>query len=229
MKSRTHRWGGTLGGTALALTVLAGTPAPAHANPDWTLYNEGAGALLTSTETVTATGSLVIAYTMGSARTLSCSFTTSNPLVLGVDGPVSAAPGTNVKLKVTPPNNLTCSSWGSSVPSTVTSPWTMTLTMPPAGGAPGQLHDAALTATLGLPSNAFTFDFANVLLGNPGCTVALPKSVKDLAGSYDAKAGVFNSVHQGFLSSATGCQVAVTNTFLSKAELTLSPAIDVQW
>ncbi|MEV5000763.1 hypothetical protein [Nocardioides sp. LML1-1-1.1] len=217
---------GILGGAALAATAVAATTAPAHANPNWTLYNEGTGAPLTSTDVLSGTGSAVFAATIaGAPRTITCTFGASNPLTLSASGPFSGAPGSTLTVNATPPSSLNCTSGTLNVPVTLTGTWGVSFTVPAAGSTPGQLYNGVLTGSLNVPANAVN---ANLSAFVAGCSAVGPTTAKAFTGSYNASNGaVTANANQAFTATATGC--TVTSTRLVSASLTANPIIDLQW
>jgi hypothetical protein len=218
---------GILGTAALALAAVAAGAAPAHANPNWTLYNEGTAAPLTSADVVSATGTAVFGLTLaGSPQQITCTFDASNPLRISATGPVSGAPGSTLTVNATPPPSVACKNQGGvPVPVTTAGAWSVALTAPAAGSAPGQLYDGVLAAGLNIPANGVTIDLSSFAVG---CSVTGPTAAKSFGGSYDAGPGVLTtSANQGFAATSTGC--VVTSTRLSSARLTVNPVLDLQW
>ncbi|GAA3645238.1 hypothetical protein GCM10022237_00850 [Nocardioides ginsengisoli] len=227
MKTTLRRTAGVLGGAALAFAAVATSTPAAHANPNWILYNEGTSAPLTSTDVLTATGSIVIGATIaGSPNNITCTFTTANPLKVTATGPFSGAPGSTLTVNATPPPSLTCQNQaGVQVPVTTTGTWGVSFTVPAAGTSPGQLYDGVLTGTLNVPANGVSADLSNIATG---CSATGPTAAKAFSGSYNAHSGVVTAnANQGFGVTATGC--VVTSTRLSSASLTANPIIDLQW
>ncbi|NHA00062.1 hypothetical protein G5V59_07360 [Nocardioides sp. W3-2-3] len=140
MKVTLRKTAGLLGGTALALAAVATSTPAAHANPNWTLYNEGTGAPLTSTDVLSATGTAVFGATIaGSPHNITCTFNASNPLTVTTTGPFSGAPGTTLTVNATPPASTVCKNQaGVNVPVALTGTWGVSFVVPAAGTTPGQ-------------------------------------------------------------------------------------------
>ena len=228
MKVTLRKTAGLLGGAALALAAVATSTPAAHANPNWTLYNEGTGAPLTSTDVLSATGTAVFGATIaGSPHNITCTFNASNPLTVTTTGPFSGAPGTTLTVNATPPASTVCKNQaGVNVPVALTGTWGVSFVVPAAGSTPGQLYNGALTGTLNVPANAVTANLSNIVAG---CSATGPTVAKNFAGGYNASSGVITgNANQGFaVTAAGGC--VVTNTRLTSASLTASPIIDLQW
>lgn len=220
---------GLLGSAALALAAITTTTAPAHANPNWTLYNEGTGAPLTSSDTIGGTGTAVFAATIaGVPRTISCNLA---GLTLSTSGPFSGAPGSSLTVNATPPSSLTCTSGSLNVPVTITGTWGVTFTVPAAGTTPGQLYNGTLTGTLDVPLNSVNADLSAFVAGCSAVGPTTPttgKPTKNFGGSYNASNGAVSATaNQSFTAAATGC--TVTSTRLASANITANPIIDLQW
>lgn len=221
-----------LTGAVLTLAALAASPAPAHADPNWTLYNEGTGAPLTGDDTVAATGSLNLSYTKGGVlRTSNCLFTSANPLLLASSGPISGAPGSTLGMDVVPPSSLTCFEGTIPHPATISSPWSVNFTLPAAGTTTGQLYGGPLTWTMEVPLNSLAIDFSSTCAGTSVSGPTTPtasKTTKSFLWGYDAGSGVLTATaNQVFTVSSTGC--SILNMRISKATLTLNPVLDLQW
>lgn len=220
---------GALGGAALALAAVATTTAPAHANPNWTLYNKGTSAPLTSSDTITATGTAVFGATIaGLAQTITCTFTSANPLTGSASGALSGAPGSTLTVTATPPASLpsSCKNQGNvNIPVTTAGTWSVSFTVPAAGTTPGQLWNGPLTGTLNVPANGVTADLSGIAAG---CSAKGPTTAKAFTGGYNSSTGVVStSTVQGFAVTATGC--VVTSARLISANLTANPIVDLQW
>lgn len=227
MKATLRKTAGLLGGAALALVAVATTTPAAHANPNWTLYNEGTGAPLTSTDVLSATGTAVFGATIaGSPHNITCTFDATNPLTVRATGPFSGAPGSTLTVSATPPASTICKNQaGIQVPVALTGTWGVSFTVPAAGSTPGQLYNGTLTGTLNVPANAVTANLNNIATG---CSATGPSVNKNFAGSYNASSGLITATaNQTFGVTATGC--VVTSTRLTSASLTANPIIDLQW
>lgn len=228
MKARTHQLGCAVGGAVLALAALVGTPAPAHANPSWTLFNEGTGAPLATGDVLAATGTIVVGATLaGSPHTITCTFDQSHALTLTSTGPFSGAPGTVLTVNATPPPTLDCKNQaGVRIPVTKGGTWGVSFTVPAAGTSPGQLYNGPLTGTLNIPANGVTANLSSIVAG---CTATGPTVNKSFGGSYNAGTGVATlNANQAFaVTSAGGC--VVTNTRITSGSLMAHPVIDLQW
>ena len=231
MKTTLRKTAGVLGGAALALAAVATSAPAAHANPNWTIYNEGTGAPLTSTDVLTATGSIVIGATIaGSPHNITCTFDAANPLkVSGASGTLSGPPGSTLTVNAAPPASLTCKNQaGILVPVTNSGTWGVSFTAPPAppAGTPsGYLYNGTLTGSLNVPANGVSANLSNIVAG---CSATGPTVAKSFAGSYNASSGVVTgNANQTFAVTSTGC--VVTSTRLVSASLTANPILDLQW
>jgi len=223
MKSAFSR--AAVGAVALAGVVALGA-SPAHANPAWTLYNEGTAAPLTSSDTVSGTGSIVIAATIaGVPRTITCAFTSANPLSLSTTGPFSGLPGGTLSVSLAVPSAVTCTSGALSVPVTITGPWSVDFTLPAAGTTAGQLYNGTLSGSVNVPANSVHADLGAFATG---CTSVGPTVAKAFTGSYNASTGaVAATANQTFNQTPSGC--VVTASRLASASITANPVIDLQW
>ncbi|WP_146133028.1 hypothetical protein [Knoellia remsis] len=212
---------------ALVCATVFAIPIGAGANPNWTLWNEGTNAPLTSSDVVNAAGLMRFQAGVGGTNaTIDCRFTTAQPLRLSTSGPFSAPPGGTLTLVASLPTPTVCTSGTRNIPTTVSGPWSFTLSMPMAGSVPGQLYDDTLGRTLSVPANSVTWDLSSVCAGTTATGPTFPKS---FSGSYSSATGsdVVSPVPQSFAMSYTGC--TVTNARLIASNLLLDPVVDLQW
>ncbi|MEV5000760.1 hypothetical protein [Nocardioides sp. LML1-1-1.1] len=227
MTTRPRRLAGALGGAVLAVAGATAGVAPAHANPSWTLYNEGTGAPLAAGDVLAATGTIVMGATVaGSPHNVTCTFDATHSLTLTSTGPFSGAPGTVLTVSAAPPPTMSCKNQaGVLIPMTKSGTWGVSITLPAAGSTPGQLYNGTLTGSLNVPANGVTANMSAIVAG---CTATGPTLAKSFTGSYSASTGVVTqSGTQGFAVTSTGC--VVTSTRITSATFTLDPVIDLQW
>lgn len=233
MKTALRTCVGVVGGAALALTAVATSTPAAHANPNWTLYNETTSAPLTSADQITGSGTASFAATIGGVlRNITCTFSpTSNPVSVTASGALSQPPGSKFSLSAAPPSSLTCYSGTIPVPVTLSGTWSVEFTSPAAGTAPGQLYNGTLTGSLEVPLNSIVADLSGICAATTATgptTASAGKTTKSFLGSYNAANGaVTANANQTFTVSSSGC--SVLNPRLTSASITLNPIIDLQW
>ena len=223
---------GVFAAFVVVLTVLAASTSPAHANPEWTLWNEGTDAPLTSADVITASGTAsFVARIAGAPKVITCDLTGANAIDFQTDGPFSGLPGETLTVTGTPPASITCYNGTLPVPVTITGTWGVTFTLP-AAGTPGQNYNGALRGSLDVPKNSVTADLSRICAATtatgPTDTTSPSATHKKFTGSYDAATGqVTADANQPFGVSYSGC--TVTNALLQSATFQLNPIIDLRY
>lgn len=231
--------GAALGATALFASVLAVTQSSAQAAPNWDLRNRTTGVNVAVGDVINGYGDLTFASLInGAGVRIECKVPSTSTMfsrTIAAGDQLSAAPGANITLPITPdpvistvaagPKQGICrdttppAAWATGVAIDVTTSgtWSLSITTPASGSG---VFSGTRPGSVITPAGAITFWDPKIGCGGTGPNVATT-----LTGNYTTPTGtVVPTANQALTATATGgCTMA--NTRLVTGSLKVVPDI----
>lgn len=239
--------GAVLGASALVMSAVGVTMAPASANPNWELWKNpavGGGSALAVNDVITGSGTLIFTTKInGNPTRIECQTSSlfSHTVVSGDVAPID--PGASRTINITPPavistsavgaqqgvcQDVTDTTWPFGIDIDVTTSgldWEITLRSP-SWGTSGIL-DGPIAGSLWLPHNGLIFEDTSIPCRATGPWLLMPAAV---SGVFDTWTSTLTTgAHPFGVSVISGCWGGVTNTEWESMEIELSPELTMKY